>query len=64
MRPKHKERLANNLDPGSLDMTSFKTPGPQVYKSFFSCSTQLSMKFKLLINIQIAHINGIFRFKS
>ena len=29
---------------------------------FFSCSTQLSMKFKMLINIEIAKIDGIFRF--
>ena len=28
----------------------------------FSCSTQLSMKFKMLINIDIAKIDGIFRF--
>ena len=30
----------------------------------FSCSTQLSMKFKPLINIEIAEIYEIFRFKS
>ena len=35
-------------------------PGPEVIK-LFSCSTQLSMKFKLLINIEIAKIIGIFR---
>ena len=29
---------------------------PRGYKTF-SCSTQLSMKFKLLINIKIAKIN-------
>ena len=32
--------------------------------NFFSCSFQLSMKFKMLINTDIAKINGIFRFKS
>ena len=31
---------------------------PEVIK-LFSCSTQLSMKFKLLINIEIAKIKGI-----
>ena len=30
----------------------------------FSCSTQLSMKFKLLINFEIAKINEIFKLKS
>ena len=30
----------------------------------FSCSTQLSMKFKSLIDIDIAKMNGICRFKS
>ena len=38
-------------------------PGPEVIK-LFSCSTQLSMKFKLLINTEIDKINGNFRFKS
>ena len=36
-------------------------PGAEVIK-VFSCSTQLSMKFKMLINIEIAKIDGIFRF--
>ena len=30
-------------------------PGPEVIK-LFSCSTQQSMRFKLLLNIDIAHI--------
>ena len=38
-------------------------PGPEVIK-LFSCSTQLSMKFKMLINIEIAKINGNFMFRS
>ena len=38
-------------------------PGPEVIK-LFSRSTQLSMKFKMLINIEIAKIYGISRFKS
>ena len=37
--------------------------GAEVIK-LFSCSTQLSMKFKMLINIEIAKIDGIFRFNS
>ena len=36
---------------------------PEVIKHF-SCSTQMSMKFKLLINTEIAKRNGNFRFKS
>ena len=38
-------------------------PGPEVIE-VFSCSTLLSMKFKLHINIEIARINGNFSFKS
>ena len=41
----------------------FTNPGAEVIK-LFSCSTQLSMKFKMLINIEIAKIDGIFRFNS
>ena len=37
--------------------------GAEVIK-LFSCSTQLSMKFKMLIDIEIAKIDGIFRFNS
>ena len=37
-------------------------PGPEVIK-LFSCSPQLSMKFKQLINIEIAKITGIVKFK-
>ena len=39
------------------------SPGSENIKHF-SCSTQLSMKFKLLINTEIAKINGNIRFKS
>ena len=45
--------MANSADP---DQT-----GAEVIK-LFSFSTQLSMKFKMLINIEIAKIDGIFRF--
>ena len=37
--------------------------GPEVM-ILFSFSTLLSMNFILLINIEIANIDGIFRFKS
>ena len=36
-------------------------PDPEV-KKLFSCSNQLSIDQKLLKNIKIAKINGIFRF--
>ena len=39
-------------------------PGPKVIK-LYSYLTQLSMKLKLIVNIEIAeNIQGIFRFKS
>ena len=38
-------------------------PGLKVIK-LFSCSTQVSLKLKQLINSRIAKINGNFRFKS
>ena len=38
-------------------------PGPEVIK-LFSCSTQLSMKFSLLINMKMPTIVGIFMFIS
>ena len=37
--------------------------GPEVIK-LFSCSTQLSMKFFLLINVKMPTIVGILTFKS
>ena len=45
---------------GGSDQVRHKL-GAEVIK-LFSCSTQLSMKFKMLLNIEIAKINGIFRF--
>ena len=39
------------------------SPGPKVIK-LFSCSTQLSMKFSLLINMKMPTIFGIFIFIS
>ena len=41
---------------------SFK-PGPEVIKHF-SCSTQPSLKFILLINVKMATIVGILTFMS
>ena len=38
-------------------------PGPEVIK-LFSISAQLSMKFQLLINVEIIKISGKFRFKT
>ena len=38
-------------------------PGPEVIK-LFSCSTQLSMKFLLLINVKMLTIVGILTFMS
>ena len=38
-------------------------PGPKVIKNF-SCSTQLSMKFFLLINVKMPTMVGIFTFMS
>ena len=41
----------------------FLHPGPEVIK-LFSCSTQLSMKFFLLINVKMPTIVGILTFMS
>ena len=38
-------------------------PGPKVIK-LFSCSTQLSIKFSLLINVKMPTIVGILTFMS
>ena len=38
-------------------------PGPEVIK-LFSSSAQLSMKFQLLINVEIVKISGKFGFKT
>ena len=40
-----------------------RKPGPEVIK-LFSCSTQLSTKFILLINVKISTIVGILTFMS
>ena len=41
----------------------FSNPWPEAIQ-LFSCATQLSMKFKLPINIKIATIIDILKFKS
>ena len=41
----------------------YEKPGPEVIKKN-SCSTQLSMKFKLLINSKIVGIKGMFMPRS
>ena len=40
-----------------------RQPGPEVIK-LFSCSTQLSLKFYLLINVKMATLVGILTFMS
>ena len=47
----------------SLDPDHFVGPGPDVIK-LFSCSTQLSTKFILLINVKMPTIVGILTFIS
>ena len=54
-------RVSNGLD---LDQDRhFVGPGPEVIK-LFPCTTQLSMKFFLLINVKMPTIVGIFTFIS
>ena len=53
---------------GNSEASSFKTlrcsqSGPEVIK-LFSCSTQLSMKFFLLINVKMPTTVGILTFMS
>ena len=43
--------------------TKWNNPGPEVIK-LFSSSAQLSMKFQLLINVEIIKISGKFRLKT
>ena len=49
-----------------VDLTKQCKPrsGPEVIKLFFSCSTQLSTKFILLINVKMPTIVGILTFIS
>ena len=43
--------------------SEFSWPGPEVIE-LFPCSTQLSMKFFLLINVKMPTIVGILTFMS
>ena len=45
------------------NLSSESNPGPEVIK-LFSCSTQLSMKFFLLITVKMPTIVGILTFMS
>ena len=47
----------------ALGLHCLLRPGPEVIK-LFSCSTQLNMKFSLLINMKMPTIVGIFIFIS
>ena len=47
----------------SFSPSSGVKPGTKVIK-LFSCSTQLSMKFFLLINVKMPTVVGIFTFMS
>ena len=50
--------------PCTVHNFKFTESRPQGYKTIFSCSTQLSMKFSLLINMKMPTIVGIFIFIS
>ena len=56
MCPKDKDGQTNNVD-------LYEPSGPEVIK-LFSCSTQLSMKFILLINVEMPTVVGISTFMS
>ena len=53
--------MSNILDPDQNQHSV--SPGPEVIK-LFSCSTQLSTKFILLINVKMPTIVGILTFIS
>ena len=59
--------MVNGVDSGQTAIKSgtalFALPGPEVIE-LFSCSTQLSMKFVLLINGKMPTIVGILTFMS
>ena len=52
------------LNTGPLGLESYAVPpGPEVIKRF-SSSAQLSMKFQLLMDVEIVKISEKFRFKT
>ena len=55
------EGIAENMEVYPFNLC--KIPGPEVIK-LFSCSTQLSMKLSLLINMKMPTNVGIFIFIS
>ena len=56
------QNLQHCCDTGASVVIEAKS-GPEVIK-LFSCSTQLSMKFFLLINVKMPTIVGILTFMS
>ena len=58
-----KQKQLPALRAGFVRGTCDCLPGPEVIK-LFSCSTQLSMKFFLLINVKMPTIVGILTFMS
>ena len=52
-----------NINEDIEEIPQSQRSGPEVIK-FFSCSTRLSMKFSLLINMKMPTIVGIFIFIS
>ena len=55
--------MANRVDPDQAAKGSSLVPGPQVIKLYYY-KTQLSMKFFLLINVEMPTIVGISTFMS
>ena len=59
----HERNTDITYDVGSLRIKSFMITDPEVIK-LNSCSTQLSIKFILLINVKMSTIVGILTFMS
>ena len=57
----NKRTFGNGVE--GLEAVSHSSTGPEVI-NFFSCSTQLSMTFFLLINVKMPTIVGILTFMS
>ena len=51
-------------DISQIGIANKQKPGPEIIKKKNSCSTQLSMKFSLLINVKMPTIVGILTFMS
>ena len=62
--PQHEHVISKSVLKGTaLDVSFLEEPGPEVLK-LFSCSTQLSMKFIMLISVKMPTIVGILTFMS